>query len=121
MRYNKVYEENDEDSEDYPQNNICYECGKQLKWEHTCPDCGVSNLDDNEAEEEDTDNWEEENHATYDPPVYNELEEKVNDLVDEISNLKEVTTKEILATIEEVEVLDKNIVELSKDFDEITH
>ena len=49
MRYNQnrnndVYENNEED-EDYPQNNICYKCGKQLKWEHMCPDCGVSNLD----------------------------------------------------------------------------
>merc|ERR1712105_4329 len=29
----------------------CYECGKQLKWEHICPDCGISNLDNDEEEQ----------------------------------------------------------------------
>merc|ERR1712074_308481 len=47
MRYNQTpkeefYQEDVDNDEDYPQNNICYECGKQLKWGHICQDCGVS-------------------------------------------------------------------------------
>jgi hypothetical protein len=39
IEQNKVEESNDNDN--YPPNNICYDCGKQLKWEHRCPDCGI--------------------------------------------------------------------------------
>ena len=70
---NQTQNEEEEDYENYPQNNICYECGKQLKWEHMCPDCGISNLDEDE-EKVATDTWKEENNATYDHPVYNDPE-----------------------------------------------
>merc|ERR1712030_49839 len=76
-RNNDIYENNEED-EDYPQNNICYECGKQLKWEHMCPDCGVSNLEDEEKE----------TIVTTNHSVYNDLEEKLSDLAEKVSKWK---------------------------------
>merc|ERR1711984_35354 len=39
IEQNKIERNNDND--DYPPNNICYDCGKQLKWENRCPDCGI--------------------------------------------------------------------------------
>merc|ERR1712074_180116 len=84
-RYNQTpkeefYREDVDDNEDYPQNNICYECGKQLKWENMCQDCGVSNLDTNEADEEITNTWEDENYSTYDPEEKEWLEQKLNEI-----------------------------------------
>merc|ERR1711984_27898 len=90
--------------EDYPQNNICYECGKQLKWEHMCPDCGVSNLEDEEKE----------TIVTTDHSVYNDLEEKLIDLAEEVSRFKEKTRKERKSAIDDIEILDDDLDKLKE-------
>merc|ERR1711874_340605 len=95
MGNNDIYENNEED-EDYPQNNICYECGKQLKWEHMCPDCGVSNLEDEE----------EETIVTTNHSVYNDLEQKLMDLAEEVRSWKEKSKIERKSDIEAIELLD---------------
>ena len=39
IEQSKVKENND--NSNFPPNNICHDCGKQLKWEKRCPDCGI--------------------------------------------------------------------------------
>jgi len=63
--------------------------------------------------------WKEEKNVTRDHPVYTDLEEKLNDLVDEVSNLKEKTNKERQAAIDDVEFLDGTIVKIVEDFKEM--
>merc|ERR1712105_460759 len=64
--------------------------------------------------------WKEEKNVTRDHPVYTDLEEKLNDLVDEVSTLKEKTNKERQAAIDDVEFLDGTIVRIAEDFKEMS-
>merc|ERR1712105_424045 len=70
-----------EDDEDYPPNNICYECGKNLKWGSWCSDCGVSNKDD---EEKETD-------VTIEQTDDNDIEERLELFVEEFRKWKNKT------------------------------
>ena len=99
-RYNEISEED----EDYPQNNICYECGKQLKWEHMCPDCGVSNREEEEKETTATNN-----HSDY-----NDMEERLDSLAEEIRKWKDKSRKERQSAIDDVETLDGDIENVKK-------
>ena len=121
-RYNQTpkeefYREDVDDNEDYPQNNICYECGKQLKWENMCQDCGVSNLDNNEANEEITNTWEDEKYSTYDPEEKEWLEQKLNEVADEVRTVRETTSNDKQHLLETVNTLDENVLTLAKDID----
>merc|ERR1712105_84592 len=87
-----------EDDEDYPPNNICYECGKNLKWGSWCSDCGVSNTEDEEKE----------TTATIDQSAYNAMEERLEIFAEEIRKWKELTRIERESAIDDVEFLDKN-------------
>merc|ERR1712105_3042 len=123
-RYNQTpkeefYREDVNDIEDYPQNNICYECGKQLKWENMFQDCGVSNLDINEIDEEIANTWEDENYSTYGPEEKEWLEQKLNEIADELKTVKETTSIDKQDLIESVQELDGNIITLAKKFNTV--
>merc|ERR1712105_583958 len=91
---NSIYE----DDEEYPPNNICYECGKNLKWGNWCSDCGVSNEED---EEKETD-------VTLEQSAHNAIEERLEIFAEEIRKWKEKTRIERDAAIDDVAYLDKN-------------
>merc|ERR1712015_392764 len=97
MQYNQNNSIN-EDDEDYPPNNICYSCGKNLKWGSWCSDCGVSNAEDEETE----------TTATIDQSTYNAIEERLEFFATEIKQLKELTRLERDLAIEDVEFLGDN-------------
>merc|ERR1712105_460532 len=99
MQYNQNQNNSTyEDDEEYPPNNICYECGKNLKWGSWCSDCGVSNTEDEEKE----------NTATIDQSAYNAMEERLEIFAEEIRKWKELTRIERESAIDDVEFLDKN-------------
>ena len=96
--------------EDYPQNNICYECGKQLKWEHICPDCGFSNIDNNEEEQID---------SAYDNSEY--MEKSIESFMKEIRESCNETDSGIYTVNKDItESHDKNIPEINNGRDHKT-
>ena len=111
----EFYQEDVNDDEDYPQNNICYECGKQLKWESICRDCGISNMDNEETET--TSTWEDGKHSTYDPEEKNWLEQRLNEVADEVRTVRETTSDDKHHLLETVNILDENVLILAKDLD----
>jgi len=113
----EFYQEDVDNDEDYPQNNICYECGKQLKWENMCQNCGVSNLDNDLANEETTNTWEDGNYSTYDPEEKEWLEERLNEVADEVKSVRETTSNDKQHLLKTVNALDENVLTLAKDID----
>merc|ERR1712105_470437 len=83
----------------------CYECGKQLKWEHICPDCGISNLDNDEVEQK---------GSTDDHSEYMNKEKSLESLMKEIRESCNKTGSEIYTVNKDItENHDENIPEIN--------
>ena len=82
-----------------------------------CQDCGVSNLDIDEADEETTNTWENGKYSTYDPEETQWLEQRLNEVADEVRTVRETTSDDNQHILETVNSLDENVLTLAKDID----
>ena len=76
-----------------------------------CPDCGVSNLDDDETNEKLTNTWEEENYSTHNPEEKEWMEQRLNEIVEEINT----TSMDKQALRKDLEELDTCMTKIARD------